>query len=136
MKLNNLVHGVVNNWPAKVLSLAAALMIYLLVQHATLDQRMLTTDIAVQVPEGLRVQQPADLEAEVTIRGPGDAIFRIPANQILLEADVTYAEGPGSHSASVRLRDVYLFHLIDPLEITYIPRRVTVELIRDERSEP
>ncbi len=136
MKLNNLIQPLVNNWQAKVLSLAAALLIFLIAQTSGLSQRELNREIIVALPEGLAVQQPLNLEAEVTIKGPGEQIFTIPEDQIILEVDLRGVSGPGSYTAPVRLKDVYIFHLIDPLEITYMPRRITVELVDKERSNP
>ena len=136
MKFGDFTQRLVHNWPVKVLSLVAAVMLYLLAQTAGLEQRELTVGIEVITASGIEAVPSSELEAAVRIRGPRDQVFFIESEDIILEADVSHIDSAGTVEAYVRLREQRQLSLIRPLEIRYRPTSIEVELREAERSGP
>ncbi len=133
MKLTDLIRSLFAAWPAKALSLAAALMVFLLAQTAMVSRQEFTVYPEVKVPEGFEIAQPADTGVRVIIRGPSNQIFSVLPEHISLEADFSHVGQDGVYRAYIRLRDVHQARLFTPLEIDYQPRVIEVEIQRSRR---
>ncbi len=132
MKLNDFVQAALNNWPVKVISIAAALLLYMLAQTAGLAEREFLRDVRITAPPGLEAVHPLSNEVRVHIRGPKDQIYTILPEQIMLEADFSHVSEPGRHTAFIRIRNTYQLTLIEKMEIHYSPRSLEAEFRRRE----
>ncbi len=115
---------IVHNWPAKVLSLACALFLFLIVQNTSLAQREMITYVQVQMPPGFAAAEPPERMVTVTLRGPADQIYTVLPEHIKLKADFSDVSEPGRHWAFIRLEAAHESRLFSPLEIDYRPRRI------------
>ncbi|NCN04557.1 MAG: YbbR-like domain-containing protein [Spirochaetales bacterium] len=86
---------ILNNWPAKVLSFAAAVLLYFITGISTMEERFVTVGVQVLVPDGLTVYSSEFSRIPVTLRGNDEGIWTVREEDILLTADFTDAVDEG-----------------------------------------
>lgn len=106
------------NWPAKVLSLVFALLVYALIQYTTLGARVVTIPISVSLPSQFEAQSLVPTSVEVIIRGNEDIIYLIDPNYIQASVDFSAVDKEGIATAPVIL--VYDEHVFDGAEIAML----------------
>ncbi|MDD3928423.1 MAG: CdaR family protein [Sphaerochaeta sp.] len=89
-KLSKHMQSLLLNWPAKVLSLVFALLVYVFIQYSTLGARVVTLPLEVSLPPSLEAQSLVPTSVEVIIRGDEDVIYLINPNAI--EATIDFSE--------------------------------------------
>jgi hypothetical protein len=117
------------DWPAKILSLAAAVLLFLFYRINTMEERFFTVPLKVDPPAGLAVARPYPRSVKVTLRGREDSIYS------LLEDDVeAYADfggtggGEGQFRVPVRVARKGGTANAEPLEIRVEPNEVSLTL--------
>ncbi len=128
MKLSKLLQSLVRNWPVKVLSLIIAMFLFYLSGTMGMDERQLLSEAELIIPRHLELAVNVDREVLVTLRGPLEEIYKVFPDQLRITADFSHAQGPGTYSAYMKLRDIHTLQHITPLEVNFSPKRITIEL--------
>jgi hypothetical protein len=125
------------NWPAKIISLAAATLLFLFYRVNTMDERFFSVPLQVDPPAGLAIAKPYPQSARVTLRGKEDAIFSVLEEDVEVYADFGRFQSEGQYRVPVRVVRSGSSLNIEPLEIRVEPAEIVVTLEqRIERTIP
>lgn len=91
------------HWPAKVISLAAATLLFFFYRYSSLEERTLSIPLKLNLPPGLAVATPYPRYVRVTLRGNGDAISAIPDEDISVSGDLSRFDSEGQYRVPLRL---------------------------------
>lgn len=117
-KSNKSLQAFLYNWPAKVLSLAFALLVYAFIQYTTLGDRVVTIPLSVSLPTQYEAQSLVPTSVEISIRGNEDIIYLIDPNSILASVDFSNVKKEGIATAPVIL--VYDEQVFDSADIALL----------------
>ncbi|MFP4534746.1 MAG: YbbR-like domain-containing protein [Spirochaetaceae bacterium] len=128
------------NWPAKVLSFVAALMLLIFHNITSLEERFFSVPLELRLSEGLVPASDYPRQVQVRLRGDSEEIFRVVEENILAFADFREETTEGEYRAAVRIAETEATARIDPLEINVEPPEISVvleeKLIRSIEVEP
>jgi hypothetical protein len=121
----------VENWPAKVLSVAAALMLLVFHRMSTLESRFFAAPLQVESGEaGLIPASSYPRLARVTIRGDANSIYPIIEDDIEAYIDLSKYTTEGWYRLPVQVRKTGSALGVEPLEISVDPMEVSIRLER------
>ena len=118
MRVNKYLQNLLFNWPAKVLSLVLALLIYAFIQYSTLDTRVVTIPLTVRLPEHLVAESLVPQNVEVRIKGNEDIIYLIDPAAIAASIDFSDVGEDGIATRSVVL--IYDERVFDSAQISLL----------------
>jgi len=130
MSLDSRISKLLENWPAKIISLVVAIFVMFLYNLTRLDQRLITVQL--NVSEG-RSYVPATeypKTVRVAIRGDRDQIYRIREADIVASLDLTRYESEGVFRVPVKLERRGDARDIDPLELRADPAEIPISFER------
>ncbi len=128
MNVQRLLNKLTSNWPAKVLSVVAAILLFLFFRFNTIDERFFTLPLEIRQNETFLLSGNYPSTVRVKIKGDREDIFRIEEDNIQPYVDLTkYNEG-GEFSAPIRIEKSGEALYIDPLEINTDPLEITIKL--------
>lgn len=140
MRIRDFFIRLTRNWPAKVISFAAAVLLFLFYQFNSLEERFFTVPVMMELNEGFLPAGPYPKSARVILRGEGDDIFLVEEDDIEVYIDLSSHNTEGLFRAPLEYRKMDTAQRIDPLEIRVEPFEATVELerklIKDVKVEP
>jgi hypothetical protein len=123
-----LLAKVAENWPAKVLSVALALILFVFHRMSVLEERFFSVPLNVETNGQLVPSGPYPRMIRVSLRGDANSIYPIMEDDIEAYVDLTRYSGPGSYRAPVQIRKKGTALGVDTLEIGVDPLEVSVEL--------
>lgn len=118
MRTNKHLQNLLFNWPAKVLSLVFALLIYAFIQYSTLDTRVVTIPLSVQLPEELVAESLVPQKVEVQIKGNESIIYLVDPASITASIDFSDVKAAGIAIRSVVL--IYDERVFDSAQISLL----------------
>lgn len=136
MKLNNLFPWIIRNWPVKVMSLVIAMFLFYLALTLGMGERQMLSEAELIIPQELELAAQVDPEVRITLRGPHEQIYMVHPDQLHITADFSHARKPGTYTAYVKLRNIHTLMHITPLEVTFYPIRITIELTESKGGSP
>jgi len=127
----------IENWPAKVLALALALVLFVFNQMRTMTTRHLSVPLIVETSADLVPAGPYPQNVRLHLRGEDDGIRAIADGDIEAYVDFTGYDIEGLYHTSVQIRRKGSALGIEPLEITVSPLEVSLYLdLRVEKTLP
>ena len=117
------------NWPAKVISVAAALVISVFYRMYTLEPRSFSVPLRIEA--GNTTLVPASSYARVIrigLRGEQNSIFTISEDDIEAYIDLNRYSNEGSYRIPVKIRKRGSALGVEPLEITIEPAEIHIKL--------
>lgn len=124
------ITSVVENWPAKVLSVALALVLFVFHRMSTLETRFFSVPLAVQANEALIPASSYARSIKVSLRGDANSIYPILESDIEAFIDLTRHESEGWYRAPVQVRKKGSALGVEPLEISVDPLEIYLQLDR------
>ena len=118
----------IENWPAKIIALAVALVIVLLNDLSEIDERYFTVPLTLELSDTLVPGAEYTSRVQVQLRGPEDRIFDVLEDDVLAVADLSAHTADGVFRAPIEVRRDGAAADLDGLEITVDPPQVTVTL--------
>ncbi|MCK5156133.1 MAG: hypothetical protein KAQ69_06840 [Spirochaetales bacterium] len=97
MPSSKFFQSLVYNWPAKILSLVTALLLFFLIQMVSASERSFYIPLEVKIPDNYIVENTAPEQIKLVIKGPEDDIYRIIPEQITSSVDFLDADSDGVH---------------------------------------
>ena len=128
MNTRKFVDGILSDWPAKIISLAAAALLFLFYRVNTMDERFFSVPLQVDPPAGLAISKPYPKSARVTLRGKEEAIFSIIEDDVEVFADFGRFQSEGQFRVPVRVVRRGSSLNIEPLDIRVEPAEISVTL--------
>ncbi|MBN1686093.1 MAG: hypothetical protein JW852_05535 [Spirochaetales bacterium] len=129
-----LFERIFSNWIVKVLSLAAAVVLFLFQRVGSLEERFLGVPLQYKVDERFVVTSVSAESVRIDIRGSGDEIFLVLADDIEAYIDLTSYTSEGIFRAPVLLATKGSVHTVD-VEMIVEPLAVTATLERKMEKE-
>ncbi len=139
MKPRRFLEAVLDHWPAKVLSLAAAAVLFFFYRASTLEERDFSVPLRLEVPTGLAVSKPYPRSVRVTLRGRGQGVFAILEEDIIVSADLDRFSAEGDFRVPLRVRRTGTAAEVEPLDVRVEPAELRLalekEIVRTVRVE-
>lgn len=145
MKSSRVAERITNNWPAKILSVAAAVLLFFFYRISTLEQRYITVPLDVVANGYYTPSAPLPATVRVTLRGKADTIFGIREADIEAYVDLTTFRGEGIYRVPVQIRkkgsalDVDVEIRVDPIDVAVTLERAvqkTVQVFANVKGFP
>jgi YbbR domain-containing protein len=118
------------NWPAKVLSIALALILSVFHRMSTLEDRFFSAPLTVELSPSLTPASSYTRMIRVTLRGDANSIFPILEDDIEPYVDLRKYSTEGSYRVPVQVRKKGTAVGVEPLEISVEPVEISLELDR------
>jgi YbbR domain-containing protein len=116
------------DWPAKIISVSAAILLFLFYRINTMEERVFTTALKADPPPGLAISKPYPRSARITLRGREENIFSVLEDDLAAEADFEAVRGEGQYRVPIRVVRKGASVNIEPLEIRVEPAEISVTL--------
>ncbi len=130
MKLDQRITKLLENWPAKVISLVVAIFIMFLYNLTRLDQRVITVSLNISQGRSFVPATEYPKTVRVSIRGDRDQIYRIRENDIVANLDLTRYNAEGVYRVPVKLERRGDAANFDPLELRADPAEIPITFER------
>ena len=124
----NFLFRIVENWPAKVLSVALALILFVFHRMSTMATRPLSVPLVVETSSTLVPASAYPQNVRIQLRGEDDGIKSIAENDIEAYVDLSRHETKGTYRAPVQIRKKGSALDVEPLEISVNPLEVSIQL--------
>jgi hypothetical protein len=128
LKPRRFLESIFSNWPAKIISLAAAALLFLFYRVNTMDERFFSVPMRVDPPAGLAISKPFPKSARVTLRGKEEAIFSVIEEEIEVYADFGRFQSEGQYRIPIRVARQGTSLNIEPLDIRVEPAEISITL--------
>jgi YbbR domain-containing protein len=124
----NLFARAVKNWPAKVLSVALAIVLFIFHRMSVLEERFFSVPLVLETAGDLIPASSYPRMIRVTLRGDANSIFPIAEDDIEVYLDLSSYIEAGNYRAPVEIRKKGTALGVDPLEIGVDPLEIAIEL--------
>jgi YbbR domain-containing protein len=123
-----LLAKIAENWPAKVLSIASALVIFIFHRMSTLEERFFSIPLDVEISENLIPASSYIRMVRVNLRGDANSIYPIMEDDIEAYIDLSKYTETGTYRTPVQIRKKGTALGVEPLEIGVDPLEISLEL--------
>jgi YbbR domain-containing protein len=123
-----LLSALVENWPAKVLSVVLALFLFVFHRLSILENRFFSVPLHVEANPDFVPANTYPHMVRVTLRGEANSIFPIQEEDIVVYLDLKRYSAEGTYRAPVQFRKKGTALGVEPLEISVDPVEITLEL--------
>lgn len=135
MKMNNILQSILFNWPAKIICIVLAGLLFFFVQNINLDVRDFETTLQVKLPQGFKTSENYIKTVTVSVRGPKETIYMIQPDSVNAAADFTYVKEPGIYTAAVKVLRSDSMDTDVPLEVSTNPDRISIRIEAENDGE-
>ena len=132
MNRTRLFKRIIEKWPVKVLSLAAAIIISIFYRMSTLENRFFTEPLRIESSDALLPANSFARYVKITIRGKAEGIQPILAEDIEVFIELGRYENEGTYRVPIQIRKKGRALGIEPLEISVTPIDVLLVLEKKE----
>ena len=122
------ISKLIEKWPVKILSLAAALIISIFYRMNTLETRFFSTPLQIEANESLIPINSHSTAVRISLRGESDQIQPILEEDIEAYIDLERFSNEGTYRVPVQIRKKGSALGIEPLEISVLPVEITIVL--------
>jgi YbbR domain-containing protein len=116
------------NWPAKVLSIAAALLLFFFYRLNRLEDRYISIPLSVSMNDEYVPSSQYPRSVRATLRGESNALFSIQEDDVRASLDLTGYRAEGQYRSPVQIERRGSALGVDPLEIRTDPAEVSVTM--------
>lgn len=128
MKSRSFFNSLISNWPAKVLSIVAAIVLFMVYRINVLEERFFSVPLKVITNEKYIPSGPYPRNVRITLRGNRDEVFLILEEDIEATLDISLYQTEGQFKSPVLIEKKGTALEIDPLEIKVDPYEITLAL--------
>lgn len=134
MKFRRFFEGLLHNWPAKILSLAAAIVLFFVYRMSTLEERFISVPLQVPLSGELVPASDWPRTVRVSLRGESNSIYPVLEDDIEARLDFSGLTEEGITKAAVIINKRGIAASLETLEIHVEPSEVSLALeYREER---
>ncbi len=128
MRYEKYLAAVLHNWPAKVLSLAVALMLMVFFNLTRLEQRIINVPLAVSLNDEMALSTQLPRTVRIVLKGERDTIYGIREDDISAYLELSGIKSEGAYRIPIKLEKRGNALSADPLEIAAEPLEIAVGL--------
>lgn len=128
MRYEKYLAAVLHNWPAKVLSLAVALMLMVFFNLTRLEQRIINVPLAVSLNDEMAISTQLPRTVRIVLKGERDTIYGIREDDISAYLELSGIKSEGAYRIPIKLEKRGNALSADPLEIAAEPLEIAVGL--------
>ena len=132
MNARNLLAGTVKNWPAKVLSIVLAIILFVFHRMSTLETRSFSAPLNIESNGPLMPSGSYTQTIRINLRGEANSIYPIPEDDVEVYVDIGKIKNPGTYTVPVQWRRKGAAQRVEPLQITADPADII--LVLDQRD--
>ncbi|MDR0637474.1 MAG: hypothetical protein LBG27_00990 [Spirochaetaceae bacterium] len=125
IKLQELI---LRNWPAKILSVGCALVLFVFYQTSTLEERFFSVPLLVEGADKMVPANQYPKMIRVTLRGNANSIYPVINSDIETFIDIGDTNEKGTRHFPVQVRKKGTALGVETLEIAVDPMEITIEL--------
>jgi YbbR domain-containing protein len=118
------------NWPAKILSLAAALLLFSFYRLNRLEDRYISVPLSVSMNDEYVPSSQYPRTVRATLRGESNALFAIQDEDVRASLDLSGYHAEGQYRVPIQIERKGSALGVDPLEIRTDPSDVAVTMER------
>ncbi len=128
MNTRKLILSLAVNWPAKVLSVALALILFVFHEMSTLTTRTIIVPLTIETNSAMTPGSAYPRNVRIRLRGESDGVKSILDSDIEAYLDLSMHESEGQYRAPVQIRKKGSALVPEPLEIAVNPLEVSINL--------
>jgi len=119
---------VVENWPAKVLSLALSIILLIYHRMSLLETRVFYTPVVVEQLNAMMPSNSYPRIIKVSLKGESQNLNAILEEDIEAYVNLKEIKNPGTYNVAVQLRKRGTAQGVEPLQISVDPMEITISL--------
>ena len=128
MDSRKLISRAVENWPAKILSIGLAIILFVFHRMSTLEQRFFSIPLNIERSGALMPSSSYPRMIRVSLRGDANSIYPIMEDDIEVYVDMGKFNAPGIYNVPVQWRKKGSAQGVEPLQVTVEPTEITLSL--------
>jgi hypothetical protein len=128
LNLNKLIAKAAENWPAKVLSIALAMVLFIFHRMSTLTERFFSVPLIIESQTNIVPASSYPRTIRVTLRGDANVIYSIQEDDVQAYVDLGKYGSPGNYQAVVQIRKKGTALEVSPLDIRIEPSDIPLTL--------
>ena len=128
MNKGKLFAKITQNWPAKVLCVGLAIILFIFHRLSTLEQRFFSVPLNIEHIGTLMPSSSYPRMIRVSLRGEANSIYPIMEDDIEAYVDMDAYNAPGTYTVPVQWRKKGTALGIEPLQITVEPMEIALSL--------
>ena len=128
MNMNKIIAKVAENWPAKVISIALALIIFVFHRMSSLSERFFSVPLVFISQTNLVPASPYPRTIRISLRGDVNNIYTIQEDDISAYVDLARYDKPGNYQAAIQIQKNGTALDVSPLEIRIEPGEIALSL--------
>lgn len=128
MKIRKAVERLLNNWPAKVLSFALAVLLVYFYRINTTEERFLSIPLEVSMGSSFTSSERYPTHVRITLRGSEENIFLVEEADLKASADFSRHRRKGTFREPVVIERSGNALYADPLEIRVEPMEIVLNI--------
>jgi len=119
---------ITEKWPAKITSLAFAIILFVFHSMGNLQERFFTVPLQLNINNNLAPGSEYPRNVRVILRGDENSIYHVTENDIEVFLDLTQYNEPGLYKVPVMINKKGSVMEMESLEITLEPVEITMDL--------
>ncbi|MDR0561285.1 MAG: hypothetical protein LBG73_01175 [Spirochaetaceae bacterium] len=127
MEVRTLFAKAVENWPAKVLSIALALVLFVIHRMSILEERTFSAPLRIELEPNIAAASLYPRMVQVTVRGDAENIRALTEDSIEPYIDLR-GKGRGKYRTPIHFQKKGAAQSIEPLEIRVEPLEISLTL--------
>ncbi len=128
MKIKKALEHLLNNWPAKVLSFALAVLLSYFYKINITEERYLSIPLEVSMASSFTAGERYPTHVRITLRGSRENIFMVEADDLKASADFSLHRKKGLYREPVIIERSGNALYADPLEIRVEPMEIMLNI--------
>ena len=137
MNVQKLLARAVKNWPAKVLSIGLAIILFMFHRMSTLETRFFSVPLEVESNGSLMPSSSYPRIIRISLRGEAASIYPVLEDDIEVFVDIGTVSLPGTYTFPVQWQKKGTALGVETLQITVDPMEITLSLdLRISKTVP
>ncbi len=128
LKTNRYIERIMHNWPIKIISLVAAILLFSFYRISSMEERFFTVPLNVEINDRLIASEEYPRTVRVTVKGRAEDILLILEDDISISADFRSCTKEGEYTSPVKIVRKGAALSIEPIEILVEPMEITLSL--------
>lgn len=128
MNPRKILDKIIDNWPAKVLSIAIAIVLFVFYRMSALEERFFSVPLSIESDGSLVPASPYPRMVRVTLKGEANIINPIIENDIEPYLDLNRYSEKGVYNTPVLIRRRGTAVGVDPLEVQVEPLEIAISV--------
>lgn len=128
MKTNRYLERILHNWPIKIISLAAAILLFSFYRISSMEERFFTVPLDVSINDRLIASGEYPSTVRITVKGRAEDILLILEDDITATVDFSSYKEEGVYTSPVKVVRKGAALGIDPIEILVEPMEISLSL--------